>query len=426
MNKSSITFRKIFFELYLKPSLLVISIYQIIVTSTFTAQQILLAAYLDQLGYFESHSLLSGIILSVYFIFSFILSPICGSLSDLHGRKNLMILSNLISGIGLIGLIAIPQPLIMLLMNSLVGIGSALRVGSTMALWVQHSPKDRVGESLGYSNVILGIGGAIGFIFIGYFELANLIPLSFIIFGLLLIITGVPIFFLTDLGNYTTFSLSSAFESLINTTKGNIKENFFLSKPIIQVSIHWIAFSAIISFGTFFIPILELVIEEIPTDVTIPIELLLLIVISLIISIVGGLLFWGRVSDTWKIRPVLLIGFIGTCFLVGYITILLEFNLIAPLLNGLQSSDPLSILAIAVFILCLFATISLIPTPMIWITTIIGENDLGKALSLRMALIAVGTIIGTIIGPFVIVNYGISGILIVILIFLLISAIIII
>jgi predicted MFS family arabinose efflux permease len=63
---------------------------------------------------------------------------------------------------------------------------------------------------------------------------------------------------------------------------------------------------------------------------------------------------------------------------------------------------------------------------MIWITTIIGENDLGKALSLRMALIAVGTIIGTIIGPFVIVNYGISGILIVILIFLLISAIIII
>jgi MFS family permease len=392
------------------------------VTGTFTAQQILLAAYLDQLGYFESYSVLSGVILSSYFAFSFVLGPVCGSLSDLHGRKYLMILSNLVSGIGFIGLITISHPLIMLIMNSLVGIGASFRVGSTVALWVQHTPKDRVGESLGYSNIILGIGGGIGFLFIGFFEFTNQIPLAFILFGLLLFLTAIPIFFLTDSGEYKTFSLSSTYNSLINSVKGKFKNNFFLTKPIIQVSIHWAAFSVIISFGTFLIPILELIINEIPTDINIPFHLLIMIIIAIIIAIVGGLLIWGRISDNWRIKPVLLIGFMGTCILAIFAATLLEFDLIEPLFTGLQSYDPLSILSVIIFLLCLFTAISLIPTPVIWITVLVGEDDLAKAMSLRMALIAIGTILGTIIGPFIIVNFGIGGLLIVILMFLLISA----
>ncbi len=418
------SFKRLIFELYLKPSILALSLYQIIVTSSFTAQQILLAAYLDQLGYLEGYSLLSGIILAVYFIFSFALGPIWGALSDLHGRKYLMISSNWVSGIGFIGLIAIPHPLIMLIMNSLVGIGSSIRVGSTVALWVQHSPQKRLGESLGYSNIILGVGGGIGVIFIGFFKLMNLIQFSFIFFGLLLFITAIPIFFLTDSGDYKVFSLSSTYELLIGSIKGNFKNNFFLTRPIIQVSIHWAAFSVIISFGTFIIPILELITDEIPMDINIPINLLTLIVVSLFISIVGGLLIWGRISDNWRIKPVLLIGFIGTCFLAFFIVTLIELDLIVPLLYGLQFYDLASILTVSVFLFCVFMAISLIPTPMTWITVLIGENDLAKAMSLRMALIAIGTIIGTIIGPIIIVDFGISGLLIVILFLLLISAVI--
>ena len=70
INNSLKTF---FFDLYLKPSLLLIATYQIVVSGTFTAQQLLLAAYLDELGYLESQSLFSGLILSIFFVFWFLL-----------------------------------------------------------------------------------------------------------------------------------------------------------------------------------------------------------------------------------------------------------------------------------------------------------------------------------------------------------------
>ena len=82
--------KSLVFELYLKPSLLVLGIYQLIATGTFTAQQILLAAYLDDLGYL----LFSGVILGIYFVFWFTLGPIFATLSDIYGRKILLICSN--------------------------------------------------------------------------------------------------------------------------------------------------------------------------------------------------------------------------------------------------------------------------------------------------------------------------------------------
>ena len=91
MKTSTVDMKSFLFDLYLKPSLLIIAIYQIVVSGTFTAQQILLAAYLDELGYLSENGLFSGLILAVFFVFWFLLGPICGSLSDLHGRKFLMI-----------------------------------------------------------------------------------------------------------------------------------------------------------------------------------------------------------------------------------------------------------------------------------------------------------------------------------------------
>lgn len=403
---------------------MIISLYQIIVTSTFTAQQILLAAYLSELGYLTAYSVLSGIIIAVYFVFSFLFGPLCGVLSDLHGRKKLMIASNWISGLSLVGLAFITHPFMMLIMNSLLGFGASLRTGSTIALWVQHSPKERVGESIGYSNIILGIGGGVGLVFIGLFNIANLIQLSFIIFGLILILSAIPIFFLSDQGKYQPFSLTSLNYYFQTVLKGKIRNNFFFTKPIVQVSLHWLAFSVIISFGTFLIPILDLVIEELPTGLNLSIPLLLFILIGFSTSIVGGLLIWGLLSDRWRIKPVLIIGFVGTSLLVMMAFILFEFELITPVLTGLITDDPLSILTILLFMMFLFAAIGLIPTPMTWITELVGEDDLAKAMSLRMALIAVGTIIGTAIGPFLIVNFGIGGLISVILLFLIISAVI--
>ncbi|MFX0152771.1 MAG: MFS transporter, partial [Candidatus Hodarchaeota archaeon] len=141
MKNSETSVIQLIFDLYLKPSLLIIGIYQIVVTGTFTAQQLLIAAYLDQLGLI----LISGIILAVFFLLWFILGPFCGTLSDKYGRKFFLISGNLVSFIGFIGLVIFPEPLILFGMNALLGFGSALRIGSVLALWVQHSPKNRLG-----------------------------------------------------------------------------------------------------------------------------------------------------------------------------------------------------------------------------------------------------------------------------------------
>ncbi|MHA2306183.1 MAG: MFS transporter [Candidatus Hodarchaeales archaeon] len=424
MSKTSNSFKTLLLGLYFKPQILIISMYQIIVSSTFTAQQILLAAYLNELGYFSAYSVLSGIILAVYFVFSFLFGPLCGALSDNHGRKKLMIGSNWISGLSLIGLALISNPFMMLILNSLLGLGASLRTGSSIALWIQHSPQERVGESIGYSNIMLGIGGGVGLVFIGLFNIASLFQLSFIFFGLMLILSAIPIIFLSDLGNYQPFSLTSVVNSLQTAFKGKLRNNFFFTKPILQVSLHWVAFSVIISFGTFLIPILDLVVGQLPTGLNLSISLLILILIGLIVSLVGGLLVWGRLSDHWRIKPVLILGFIGTCLLALMVYVLFEFDLIVPVITGLTKYDLPSILTIILFLMCLFTAIGLIPTPMAWITELVGEDDLAKAMSLRMALIAVGTIIGTAIGPFILVNFGIGGLMLVVLIFLIISGVI--
>ena len=117
MRISHNSMRAFVFDLYLKPALLIIGIYQFIATGTFTAQQILLAAYLDDLGYL----LFSGVILGIFFVFWFLLGPIFATLSDIYGRKFLLISSNCICAVGFFGLILSINPFFLFIMNSILG-----------------------------------------------------------------------------------------------------------------------------------------------------------------------------------------------------------------------------------------------------------------------------------------------------------------
>ncbi|MHA2329707.1 MAG: MFS transporter, partial [Candidatus Hodarchaeales archaeon] len=254
-----------FLDLYFRPSLLGIGIYQIVVTGTFTAQQFLLAAYLDKLG----HILISGVILAVFFFFWATLAPICGTLSDLHGRKTLLISANWLSAFGFFSLLISPNPVFLFFTNAILGIGASLRLGSVTAFWIQHSPQKRVGESLAFFNIVLGIGGITGAI-LGFYIWIFIQELSFIVFGILLMITSLPIFLLPDEGDYIPFNISSTLTTLKDSFRNKTKQIAFFSKPMIQVSIHWISFSTIISFSTFIIPILDLIMEQIPTQTEIP------------------------------------------------------------------------------------------------------------------------------------------------------------
>ncbi len=422
MTGSTTSSASLTFNLYLKPSLLVISFYQIIVTGIYTAQQLLLAAYLDELGYI----LISGIILAVFFLFMFTLGPICATLSDLHGRKFLMIAANWFSVIGFIGLFFANEPMSLFFMNALLGIGSAFRVGSVVAIWVQNSPKDRVGESLAYFNIIFAVGGIAG-VLLGLLMWTTIEKFTFIIFGLLLFISAFPILFLSDEGDYIPFSYVSTLDVVKNSIyslKAKQRNHFFLSKPMIQVSIHWLAFATIIAFSTFIIPIIERVMDEIPVGSEIPFPLLLIISFTLVISGLSGLIIWGKISDAWARKPVLIIGFSGCTILIFLCFSLFQFELLLPLLESLGTGEIISLAIIGGFLVLIFIAMAVIPTPMAWISDLVGQEDLAKAMSLRQALIGMGTVIGALIGGYVIGVSGVSGLFLVILFFLIISSII--
>lgn len=411
--------KSLIFDLYLRPSLLVIGLYQTIVTVAFTSQQLLLAAYLDEKGYI----VISGIIIAVYFLFWFLLGPFFSTLSDLHGRKVLMIAANFVSFFGFFGLVLAPEAFFVetiFIMNALLGIGAAIRVGSVIALWVQHSPQDRVGESLAYNNVLGTIGGFIGAL-IGFFMWTTIKEQAFMIFGILLFVSAIPIFFINDTGNYIPFS----FEFLrVERNRSSLK--FFFSPQFIQVCLHWLAFSIIVSFSTFIIPILERLTEETSNgfETNLPFPILLIISAALMISCVGGLLIWGRISDLWARRPVLIIGYIGMFFLVLSAMVIFQFDWLPMLLEGLASYNPLSLVILSLVILSIFTAVSVVTTPMALISDKVGQEDLAKAMSLRQVLIGVGTVVGVFMGGFIIGLYDIPGLLFIILILLVISAVI--
>ncbi|MHA2053821.1 MAG: MFS transporter [Candidatus Hodarchaeales archaeon] len=422
MPEPNLNFKSLIFDLYLKPTLLLIACYQIIVTGTFTAQQLLLAAYLDELGYLEQESILSGMILAVFFVFWFILGPISGTLSDRHGRKYLMIFGNVISGFAFIGFVLSPNPYFLLLMNALLGIGSALRIGSVIALWVQHSPKNRIGEAMAFINIVLAAGGVTAAI-LGFYLWTEIAEQSFVIFGLLLFVTAILIIPIPDNGDYTPFSIKETLSKLSFRVGTHYRENFFLSKPMVQLSIHWLAISTIVSFGTFLIPIIDRILEEIP-DVDLHILNLFFIGLAFLGAALGGLIFWGRISDKWARKPVLVIGFLSTGGLISVIFFVFQFDLIADILEGMETMNPQVIIFLVICMILLFMMMSLIPAPMAWIVDIMGEENMGKAMSVRQALIAIGTIIGTSTGGFILGTFGITGLILAILLCLLISSII--
>ncbi|MFW9779292.1 MAG: MFS transporter [Candidatus Heimdallarchaeota archaeon] len=407
-------------ELYLKPSLLLIALYQLIVTVTFTAQQFLLAAYLDELGFL----LISGIILAVYFVFWFTMGPFCGALSDEYGlRRQFLILSNLISSIGFIGMTIIPDPSFLFLMNMIIGIGSSLRLGSIVALWVQNSPPHRTGESMAYVNVILVISGILGIIVGAYLWIA-VKELSFVLFGIFLILSAIPILFIHDDGSYSPFSIQAVLLTIKGSLQRRPRNRFFFSKPIIQLTTHWLAFSAIISFGTFIIPIMSRLEERIPPGTEIPMISIITILIGCSIASICGLLVWGAISDRWARRRVLGVGFFSTCLILGLMLALIQLDYLVPLVIGLSNNEIWIWVIIGIFLSLIFLAVSLVPTPMAWAIDRIGEQHVAKAMSLRQAMIGGGTIIGTIFGGIILGIFDVPGLLLAILVFLCISMII--
>ena len=307
-------------------------------------------------------------------------------------------------------------------MNAALGIGAALRIGSVIALWVQHSPQNRIGESMAYVNIMLGIGG-IGATVLSFILWIEIKEFSFVVFGILLLLSAILIVPIPDQGDYLPFSLNKTISNYKDQLWKRKTDSFYLTKPILQLSIHWLAFSAIISFGTFLIPVIDRVNADFPSNVEIPPSIVIFLGIGALIAVLGGLIFWGRISDIWARRPVLIIGFSSTGVLLLLVWFIFEFDQLTTLLEGLANANIALIVPIGFFMLLLCMATSLIPAPMAWIVDLMGKENVGKAMALRQALIAIGTIIGTSIGGIVIGSFGVSGLILVVFIFLFFSAV---
>ena len=131
-------------------------------------------------------------------------------------------------------------------------------------------------------------------------------------------------------------------------------------------------------------------------------------IIALIFGLLSALMIFLSEILTWRLELII----------IAVVLMVISFFLDA--LDGVLARvrEPTVFGGILVLI---FTAMALIPTPMAWISDLVGHEDLAKAMSLRQALIGMGTVLGALIGGYVIGIFGVSGLFLVILFFLIIS-----
>jgi DHA1 family multidrug resistance protein-like MFS transporter len=404
-------------DIYLNLSLWIIVIWQLTATINFTAVQLLLPLYLGD--FLEIEMTIVGIIVSIFFLFWFVTSPIAGIMSDTFGRRIFLYLASIISACGQLGLTLFSDPISLLLTNAIVGFGSALGAGSAVALWVVNVPENRVAESMGYYNIILGIGGVLGAIG-GAIMYENFIGNTFLIFAILRIITVLPIFYISEKQTYQTFTV----KNILYTMKNRVYTKFYLSRDVLQVSIHWIAFSAVVGISGYTFSIVNRI-----TGVDVPPTTTEMGVLIIGIPFVLLLPIWGWFADRCGNRPILAVGLSGTIIAAIYVFFLIRFGIAKSfILDALNMSRIDFIYPYLPVLIPLLFTIltaaAIIPSSMSWIVDRINEEDLAKVLSIRRALIGIGTVIGSFLAGITIGLFDVSTLFIVIAVLVIISAII--
>ena len=172
------------------------------------------------------------------------------------------------------------------------------------------------------------------------------------------------------------------------------------------------------------IPIFDRFVAEIPVGFTIPFPFLVIAGSLLIFVNFFGLIIWGWISDNWARRPVLIIGFSSTGILFLILFVIFQFDHLTSILEGFVNGDVLAFLIFGIILCLIFMMIALIPTPLAWSVDLVGKENVAKAMSLRQALIALGTIGGTIVGGMILGSLGLSGLFLLIFFFLVISTVI--
>lgn len=102
----------------------------------------------------------AGFVVGMFSITSLVCRPFCGVMADRLNNIWLLIISNLLMSIGLIGFAVSSNMPSMILFRILNGVGFSINGTVQMALIVHFIPKDRLGEGIGYVGISQLIGSA--------------------------------------------------------------------------------------------------------------------------------------------------------------------------------------------------------------------------------------------------------------------------
>lgn len=102
----------------------------------------------------------AGFVVGLFSITSLVCRPFCGVMADRLNNIWLLVVSNLLMSIGLLGFAFTSSMPLMILFRVCNGVGFSINGTVQMALIVQFIPKDHIGEGIGYIGISQLIGSA--------------------------------------------------------------------------------------------------------------------------------------------------------------------------------------------------------------------------------------------------------------------------
>ena len=103
---------------------------------------------------------LAGTIVGLFSLTSLFARPFCGILSDRYNKVRLLILSNALMTVGLLGFAWAESVPLFIAMRIINGIGFAVGSTAQVALCTDYIPKSRMGEGIGYMGLTMVLASA--------------------------------------------------------------------------------------------------------------------------------------------------------------------------------------------------------------------------------------------------------------------------
>lgn len=342
-----------------------------------------MSLYVDTLGHFSKSqlNLYSGLVFSITFLVSAVVSPTWGKLADRYGRKPMILRASLGMAIIIAAIGLVTNVWQLFALRFVQGIFSGY-VSNANALLATETPKEKSGQALGTLMSGLTGGSLIGPLLGGFLASTFSYRLTFIITGgLLLIVFFISLFFIheTDFKPVPVKKLANA-RGVIKTLKDpQMIFGMLLTTLIIQATNNSIT------------PIISLYVRELmhhSGDVT---------MVSGIVAAVPGIAtmfaapFLGRLGDRIGTERILSIGFIlAICFFLptAFVTNVWQLGILR-FLVGISDA-------------------TMIPQVQTLLTKNTPAQVTGRIFTWNQSFQYVGNVVGPMIGAFVsgIFDYG--------------------